>query len=245
VTSMASENFKRLRGVHALVFVILMAFSWGLSVYLTPHQHLSELNRDIQLETIIPVQFSGWRVDESQANAVVNPQQLDLLKVLYSQNLGRVYVNERGQRIMLSIAYGAAQEGALELHRPEVCYVAQGASIERQLPSPLISIEANQPIELQHLVATNPRYREPITYWMRVGNEVMPSGSGQQLSRVRQGLKGWVPDGILFRVSSIEPLSTTQFDAAYGLHQQFVHDLFAALPKRAQQFLVGPIRSNL
>lgn len=48
---------------------------------------------------------------------VVNPQTQELLDKLYSQILTRTYVNAKGYRIMLSLAYGSDQRGALQAHK--------------------------------------------------------------------------------------------------------------------------------
>jgi EpsI family protein len=39
------------------------------------------------------------------------------------------YVNASGYRIMLSLAYGSDQRGALQAHKPEVRYPAQGFTL--------------------------------------------------------------------------------------------------------------------
>ena len=66
-------------------------------------QRMSELHGEFLLEAVIPKQFGDWREDTSGAGGVVNPQQEQLLKQLYSQILTRTYVNPQGQRVVLSI----------------------------------------------------------------------------------------------------------------------------------------------
>jgi EpsI family protein len=231
---------QRIRITHALVFTALVLCAMVLSWALTPREPMAFFSTDIQLESAIPRHFQGWHVDQTQLARVVNPQQAELLQSLYSQNLTRVYINDNGQHIMLSISYGDKQGGSLELHRPEVCYVAQGASIETRGISLLELSGAPKAIVLTRLTAQHRGGNEPISYWMRVGDDMMASGLSQQFSRIKHGLNGWIPDGLLFRVSSI----SAKPEEAYALHEQFVQDLFASTSSRVHRFLVGPVSAN-
>jgi EpsI family protein len=84
----------------------------------------------LTLETAVPKGFGEWSEIPEQAVRVVNPQVDQFIKLLYSQTLSRTYVNRDGYRIMLSLAYGDDQRGGLQAHRPEVCYPAQGFTVE-------------------------------------------------------------------------------------------------------------------
>jgi EpsI family protein len=224
----------------AIAFALLLlgasAFAWAL----TPHQRMALFSNDLTLEADIPRSFQGWRLDESLVSSVVNPQQVQLLNELYSQSLSRVYVNGQGQKMMLSISYGGKQEGNLELHRPEVCYVAQGSTLQGQGTASLVLGE-DRAVSLVRLLADKPgSSREPVSYWMRVGDDVISSGLSQQLSRIKHGLQGYIPDGVLFRVSSYSPDAAL----AYALQEDFVRALFASTSPRMQRFLVGPVSAN-
>ncbi len=227
-----------LRWVHAAVVVALMAAAGIAAEAAKPRHRLSELNRDVNLEQQLPKAFAGWRIDDRMNGGVVNPQQEALLKSLYSQNVSRTYIDQQGRMVMLSIAYGGAQDGSLELHRPEVCYVAQGFKLEAAGRSQLQLDQHNVP--LQRLYSQQGPRHEPISYWMRVGDDLMVSGLSQQLSRVRHGVRGWIPDGVLFRVSSI----SADRQAAYALQDRFVQDLLAASSPQVRRFLIGPVSQS-
>jgi EpsI family protein len=224
----------------AVFFLIIIGCALVSAYLLTPRERMARFSSDIALEAAIPQTFGNWRIDETQVASVVNPQQADLLKALYSQNLMRTYMNDKGERIMLSISYGSSQGGGVELHRPEVCYAAQGFALEKKGSSILTTQGHSKSISLERLIAVQRGRSEPVSYWMRVGDDLMVSGFSQQLSRIRQGLKGFIPDGVLFRVSSI----STDPAPAYALQEQFVQDLFLALRPRDQRFLVGPVSAN-
>ncbi len=82
------------------------------------------------LAELIPNEFAGWQTDIAACNAlIVNPEQQALLETLYSDTLSRTYIHTSGRRVMLSLAYGANQSRATQVHRPEVCYPAQGFAL--------------------------------------------------------------------------------------------------------------------
>jgi EpsI family protein len=235
----ATNKSQRRDAFIALVLALVVVLGAYL---LTPRHKMAEINKDLKLAEIIPESFGGWQLDRVAFSAVVNPQQKELLDALYSQTLSRTYINSVGQRVMLSIAYGESQAGGLELHRPEVCYVAQGFSLEKAGSSLINLPPQGESITIQHLIAwTGPR-REPISYWMRVGDDVVPSGTPQQISRVRQGFMGWIPDGLLFRVSTIS--EDKDKDAAYRIQAEFVSELFSAISPAGRRFLIGPVTSG-
>lgn len=78
------------------------------------------------VEALLPVQFGRWSVDRTIVPLAVSPDVAQMLATLYDRTVARTYVNDLGERVMLSVAYGANQSRALQLHKPEVCYVAQG-----------------------------------------------------------------------------------------------------------------------
>jgi EpsI family protein len=76
---------------------------------------------------------------------------------------------------------------------------------------------------------------EPLTYWTTVGEQAVLGGINKKLVELRYGLRGEVPDGLLFRVSSIE-LNPRE---AYVVHDQFVRDLLAGVSPEVRQRLSG------
>jgi len=220
---------------HAAGALVLMLGAVVAAQALTPRSRLAALSSDLKLEAAIPDTFGGWRVDPNAFVQVINPQQLALLNTLYAQTLTRTYIGPAGERVMLSIAYGTAQAGELELHRPEVCYVAQGFAIQAGAHSSVP--QDGRAVPVQRLLARLGGRSEPISYWMRVGDDVIPSGVQQQVSRLKQGLRGWIPDGLLFRVSTL----SADPAAAYAQQERFMADLLQAVDPRTRRFLIGPV----
>ena len=108
----------------------------GLALALTPRLKLADQGPTISLEAMIPKQFGEWKLEGTIASLIVSPDVQALLDKIYNQTLSRTYINPKGERIMLSIAYGGDQSDTMAVHKPEVCYPAQGFQI---LKNPTIS----------------------------------------------------------------------------------------------------------
>jgi EpsI family protein len=220
---------------HLLIGLAMLATA-GLAVALAPHERIAARGPRINLETMIPKQFGQWKLDETIAPIIPNPEQQAIIDKIYNQTLSRTYINSQGERIMLAIAYGGDQSKGMEVHRPEVCYPAQGFQILSANQGTLNT--PNGVIPVKHLVAEQGPRIEPITYWITLGDEVPAGGIRLKLTQLKYGLTGKIPDGLLFRVSSIE----ADDKAAYAAQSAFINDLLNALPARDRVRLAGIVR---
>jgi len=187
----------------------------------------------ITLETDVPKQFGEWTEVVEQSGQLVNPETEQLLKTLYSQILSRTYVNKQGYRIMLSAAYGDDQRGGLQAHRPEVCYPAQGFKVNSLQDGAMPTSFGN--IDVRRLTTTKGPRDEPVTYWLTVGDHVIRNQFDKRLMEFRLALTGQIPDGLLFRISSIDK----EPKRAFTMQQQFVADLMGAVPTETRRQLSG------
>jgi len=196
---------------------VIMAFAPQPKALATQKQAPS-----ILLEQAVPSQFGEWRLDPSPSLLVVNPQTQQLLDKLYGQVLTRTYVNPQGYRIMLSVAYGNHRHGALQAHKPEVCYPAQGFALlhseSTEIGTPYGTIPGRR------MSTSKGNYFEPVTYWFTLGEQTVRSRFEQRVAEIRSTLTGQIPDGLLFRVSSADGNTKR----AYAEHDRFVNDLLAA-----------------
>ena len=64
-------------------------------------------------------------------------------------------------------------------------------------------VAVSAPIVLTRLMATREERIEPISYWMRIGYDVTNSNLARNALKLEYGLRGWIPDGALFRVSTL------------------------------------------
>lgn len=207
----------------AFVLATLMCAASVGAYVVRPDTKAAERGPQINLEKMIPERFGDWRV-EPQVVQVVNPQTKELLDKLYSQTLSRTYADGSGYRVMLSLAYGSDQRGALQAHKPEVCYPAQGFKLHELIQSALQTEFGTIPAT--RLFVTLGRRNEPVTYWFTVGDSAIRSAFEKRMVEFRYGLTGQIPDGLLFRVSSIDADQAH----AFGIQDRFVNDLLQALP---------------
>jgi EpsI family protein len=210
-----------------------MAATSALTGALTPTVKLAPARPDFNLETMIPARFGGWRLDTSLVPLKPDPERQAMLERLYDQTLARTYVNARGERVMLSIAYGGDQSKTLQLHLPEVCYVAQGFQMLKDGDGMLATRFGTLPV--RRLVAHQGQRNEPITYWITIGDKAVLSGIEQKLQRLAYGLSGKIPDGMLVRISTIQA-SDTQ---AWRVQDRFVTEMLDALAPRDRARLLG------
>lgn len=215
------------------LLLALMVAASGLAVAMRPTHSIAEQGPKVTLETMVPRTFADWQELQQTSGQIVNPQQTELLNKLYAQTLSRTYVNPKGVVIMLSIAYGTNQSDGVALHYPDVCYPAQGFQVLESnkgiIETPFGSIRVKQ------MMAKLGNRSEPVTYWTTLGTKVVQGGLETKLVQLGYGFRGLIPDGLLFRVSSITP------DAQYGYEAQaaFVRDFVAALPESTRQRLAG------
>ena len=221
-----------------VVFVgVAMLVSAGLAVAVKPTERLADVGPRFSLDESIPRQFGDWRIDESIVPVTVSPDVQARLSKIYDQTLARTYINSGGNRIMLSIAYGGDQAGeSTQVHRPEFCYASQGFQIVASTLGDMVTRFGS--LQVRRLVAVHGRRHEPITYWITVGDRATLPGVGRKLAQLAYGLTGKVPDGMLIRVSSIDP----EPKAAYEVQDAFVGDMLMSVDSDLRVRLVGTIQ---
>jgi EpsI family protein len=169
------------------------------------------------------------------ASQVIDPQRKNLLDKLYSQTLSRTYINSHGYRIMLSIAYGKNQSDAFQMHKPEICYPAQGfVLLDKQVGTLALQ---GKPITAVRLQTKLGQRIEPVTYWTVIGDHVTQSDTDKKLTEIRYALGGKIPDGVLVRLSSIDPSTRHASD----MQNRFANDMIAAIaPEHHMRFAGDP-----
>jgi EpsI family protein len=217
----------------AIALAVLMCIASIGAYALRPGTKAAEVGPTVNLEAMVPRQFGEWREEIQPVAQVVNPQTKELLDKLYSQILSRTYVNAEGYRIMLSIAYGHDQRAGLQAHKPEVCYPAQGFTL-KSLTTAMLGTEFGN-IPATRLMTTLGQRQEPVTYWFTEGDSAIQSALQKRIVEFRYSLTGQIPDGMLFRVSSIDGEPAR----AYGLQDRFVTQLLGAVPAADRLRLSG------
>jgi len=218
-----------------IVLLLLMLLSAGMASALRPTISLADERPPISLKAMVPTAFGDWQEQRNVTATIVDPTQKELLDQLYSETLTRTYVNSAGYRIMLSIAYGKNQSDALQMHKPEVCYPAQGFTLRAKQAGPLELL--GNPIAATRLQTSLGQRVEPITYWTVVGDHVTKGGIDKKLTEMRYALTGRIPDGMLVRVSSIDTGTVN----AYAVQSQFANQMVQSIaPELRHRFAGDP-----
>lgn len=221
-----------------LLLLVLMLSASGLATALYPRHKIAEQGPKVELESMLPTAFGGWKEMPRSGAQIVNPQQNELINRIYTQTLSRTYVNARGEGIMMTVAYGADQSDGVALHYPENCYPAQGFVLLDKENAQLSTSYGDIPV--RHVFARMGSRNEPITYWATLGHKVVRGSMQTKLTQLSYGFQGQIPDGLLFRVSSIDENQAN----GYQLQARFVQDLMAALSPQNRLKLAGLERSG-
>jgi EpsI family protein len=194
----------------------------------------------LDLETAIPRQFGGWTlvpsiqpITPAEPEGVVDPDAKN--GQVYSQEVSRGYADRSGNVVMFLVAYGPVQNYRLKAHRPEMCYTAAGFRISGKHGEELAYGKGQQPLKLTRLVAEREARFEPISYWMRVGNEIATGVVDRQIIRLKYGLRGIIPDGALIRISTVG-LSE---EMSFKVQDQFIRDFLDAVAPQDRKFFTG------
>lgn len=218
-----------------LVISIIMLVALIASIVLKPAHLMADDRNAVEIDKIIPKSFGNWTSSDAVENQIVNPVQEATIKKIYAQTLSRVY-KSNDQVIMLTIAYGKNQSDSTEVHRPDVCYPAQGFRVYDKRSDILETRFGN--LKFERLMANNNQRLEPVTYWTVIGNKIVSGGFQTKLTKIEYGLKNQIPDGLLFRVSSVID-SESRKEKAYQLQDQFLIGLLSSMNKADRDWIVG------
>ncbi len=216
---------------YLLAFTMLVAVI--LAVVLKPVEKLADNGEKVDLSAMIPSKFKDWGVDTNTPAQILSPEVEANLNKTYDQILSKTYVNQQGEKIMLTIAYGSAQTQDLKAHRQEICYRAQGYSID-MLRHENMQI-SNKNIPVTRMYATQRGRNEPVTYWFTMGNQVVLSRTERFLVQLKYALSGYIPDGFLIRISNL----ANDPENAFLKHEEFISTLISSTSTATSTRLLG------
>lgn len=216
----------------ALLLAAAMGGAAGLALFMKAPDLAGEVSR-VDLDRIIPAQVGVWQIDRVAATFVRAADRRGAQTRLYDQVLERTFVNPQGQRIMLSVAYGARQSSDMQLHRPEVCYRAGGFEVgERRAATLQLGTRA---VPVTRLRATMPGRPEPITYWAVVGGRASTELAPSLLERLALTARRQRSDSLLVRLSSID----NDTARAHAMQGEFAAELIRALGPDDRLRMIG------
>lgn len=194
------------------------------------------------LAVMVPTKFAQWQEITSPYTQVgLTTDKNSLINQLYDGVLMRTYVDKKGNQVMLALAYAREQKQDIKIHRPEVCYVAQGFDLLRKTSAQVnmhTSTQVVQPVTMERLLVRNQGRAEAVSYWIRIGDTYPQTGMAARMKILREGLHGNVLDGILVRASTV---LNEESDAAnaYQIQEAFLNDLLESVTANQQPILVA------
>lgn len=218
-------TYKKLLFVSSFLMII-----FSIAYLIKPDLVIMGDQYKVDLEKLIPQEFNDWKAFDG--NAVINPEvEGGIQDKIYNQTLSRSFTNSKGQKVMLSIAYGKEQKDDLAVHFPEACYPAQGFTIKNEKRSILNVFD--QDLNVKQLVTQNRNRNELVTYWVRAGDQIVTSKLDQKLTVLKYAVTGKLPDGLIFRTSTINTPN------GFEIQEKFIKDLTSSLAVKDACFLLG------
>lgn len=234
---------------YKIILLVCMCAAFLLSKQLTPEIDLTKRLPADTFISQIPETFEGWVRVPSHTIAIDLYQKADGERTTdnpYDDTFIQSYRNANGHVIELAIAYGALQRQEVKIHRPDLCYYAQGYEVESLLPQQFALPTVSQTIAGQQMRVNSGDQQQLVSYWMRIGDLFSQSAWQTRLFLIKQGLQGKVPDGVLVRVSSIiEAGSSTDHKTLARQQQAFLSDLLNAVKQtEIEPLLLGEKLAN-
>lgn len=215
----------------AVVLALGMGSAAALAAWLKPPPLPAAARVD--LDRLLPAKFGDWQLDPAASAFVRAADRRGAQVRIYDQVFERTFINPRGDRIMLSVAYGSDQSADMQLHRPEVCYRAGGFEVGAMSNVSLRLAAGELPVT--QLVARLPGRPEPITYWAVVGGQLDNGNRPSLWQRITRSARPQRGDGLLVRVSSIDH----DAERAYRLHADFAEAMLGSLPANERARVIG------
>jgi EpsI family protein len=214
------------------IFAAAAVASLGTAEALKPRRRLVLL-RGTTIEASLPKQFEDWGSEAT--SGLVSPELSgSLTRALYSEIVPRLYFHDlEAKGVMLLAAYGDTQSDLLQLHRPEFCYPAVGFTLNLSQPA-TVPLGGKEVLPVRRVVAAREGRTENIVYWTRMGEDLPRSAGEQRLTRIRQSINGYVPDGILMRFSALG-----ESEAAFATLDDFIPRFLKAIAPAPRQAYVG------
>lgn len=218
----------------AWVLAAAMAGTAVVSMVFVPRPDpAAQVRAQTPLESLFPERFGHWRLDPAAALLIRPAFEQARRFQMYDQVLERSYLDDEGRQVMLSVAYGRQQSVGLQMHRPEVCYKAGGFHVQDVAVGEMEIDGLALPVT--RLYAHMEDRPEPITYWRMLGDDAIADEATFKMRQLSLGATGLIADGMLVRVSSIDP----DRRRAYALHEAFVREMAAAMTAQQRLRVLG------
>ncbi|WP_431260910.1 exosortase C-terminal domain/associated protein EpsI [Roseateles chitinivorans] len=238
-TPSAALRLPKLSVATCLAGVALMAVAAGGAWLATPR--LQVVQGAPSLDATVPKAFGDWQAVQDSTPQIDVSQGVETVQEQpYDQTVMRTYVNSQGEQVQLALAWGERQRQDVKVHRPEVCYPAQGYAVRRIGDgTPIVTAGRAEPVPTTQLLTEGRGGGgyESVRYWIRIGSQYGGDGLTARWYILNEGFRGRIPDGMLVRASQ-------RLNRAEGAAQSqvvmegFLRELVAAVPPGTRPLLV-------
>lgn len=240
------ERLPRLGIRPAVALLLCSAAALLVAQQLRPTRYAER--QGVTLGAMLPPTVKQWR--EVKSNLVqmsLTPEGIDRSEAVaatYDDTAMTSYADPKGNLVMVALAYGRLQRQEGKIHRPELCYSAQGFTVNTKTTVALPLTPGGAPdglIQVHRIDTSSRRQREIVSYWIRIGDLFSVSAFETRTHIMTVGLQGEIPDGILFRVSQVVPSELTgpELEAAYARQESFMVALAGSLTGGGKKMLIG------
>jgi EpsI family protein len=199
-----------------------------------------------KLQDVVPHAFGDWvEIKSPLVQVALSENNEKTISQPYDQTLMRAYRNQiSGKIVFIALAYGENQRQEIKIHRPELCYVAQGYRVDRldtirfdEIRNAGGAAIVGKHMYAEKLQSSEPGRGEAVSYWIRIGNFYSDSPWSTRLYIVREGFKGRMVDGVLVR-ASMQIDNQKEAQQAYPVIDRFLKDFADAVPDNAKGVLI-------
>lgn len=211
------------------VVVVILLLGLAMGQLLRPD--IKAMNEDPNLAEKIPAKFGVWTELPNALEQITTTVGELSREQPYDEIVSKTYVDNQGHSVMLTVAYGKNQRQEIKIHRPELCYPAQGFQVKgfRAVDfDDVHSAQAGLVIPGKRMVAAGKYFDEIVSYWIRIGSTYSSSAWETRWTIMKEGLAGRMADGVLVRVSQrIRPGEDPE--NYYIVQERFMKDLVDAV----------------
>ncbi|MCX4189092.1 exosortase C-terminal domain/associated protein EpsI [Methylophaga sp. OBS3] len=206
------------------VVSVLMLMTATLAVWATPTDYLVNIKPREPLTKVIKPAIGNWQLDPTSHVLITSAVLDEKLASAYTDVISETYFNKENQKVMLSVAYSDNQRNGLAVHLPEACYPAQGFEIleKRELP---VTLNNGRQLNLTYMKTKRGSRVEPLVYWTMAGETLYRNDFERKQVSIKYALDNIIPDGLVFRVSTI----SADDEMALDMITDFVRDFDSSL----------------
>lgn len=212
-------SWRKVSILSAVMVLIAIAAVWA-----TPTEYLSNIKQREPLINYVEPSFDNWNKDDKNQVLITSAVLDEKLESAYSDLISEAYLNTENKRVMLSVAYSDNQRNGLAVHLPEACYPAQGFEIleEKKIP---ITLNDGSQLTAKYMKTKRGSRVEPLIYWTVAGEYLYGNDFERKEISIKYALKNIIADGLIFRISMVEP----DEDVALSHMNDFIKDFYDSL----------------